>query len=65
MIIREKKKKDWRDSMLAAIDRLSRYKGWSFGDTNPYFERVHNVMSNPKIKTRQQCKEECKKHGYR
>ena len=58
-------KKDWRDSMLAAINRISKRKGYPFSDVNPYFERVHNVMYDPKVETRQQCKEECKKHGYK
>ena len=57
--------KPWRDSMLAAITRISKRKGFAFSDTNPYFERVHIVMADPKIETRQQCKEECKKHGYK
>jgi len=51
--------------MLAAINRISKRKGYPFSDVNPYFERVHNVMYDPKIETRQQCKEECKKHGYK
>lgn len=58
-------KKDWKDLRLAAITRLSKRKGWSMGDSNPYFEQVYNVILNKNILTKQQCKEECKKHGYR
>ena len=55
----------WQDRQITAINRLSKYKGWSFGDNNPYFERVWNVIYNKKIKTKKQMKEECKKNGYR
>lgn len=55
----------WKDKQIAAINRLSKAKGWSFGDSNPYFERVFNVIHNDKIKTKKQMKEECKKNGYR
>ena len=55
----------WKDKQIAAINRLSKAKGWSFGDNNPYFERVFNVIHNDKIKTKQQMKEELKKNGWR
>jgi hypothetical protein len=55
----------WKDKQIAAINRLSKAKGWAFGDSNPYFERVWNVIHNDKIKTKKQMKEECKKNGYR
>ena len=51
----------WQDKQIAAINRLSKAKGWSFGDNNPYFERVWNVIHNKNIKTKKQMKEECKK----
>jgi hypothetical protein len=55
----------WQDKQIAAINRLSKAKGWSFGDNNPYFERVWNLIYNKNIKTKKQMKEECKKNGYR
>jgi hypothetical protein len=55
----------WQDRMLKAITKITKARRWTFGDNNPYFERVWNVIMNPKILTKQQCKEECKKHGYR
>ncbi len=55
----------WQDRMLKAITKLTKARGWTFGDNNPYFERVWNVIMNPKILTKQQCKQECKKHGYK
>jgi hypothetical protein len=44
----------WQDKQIAAIIRLSRARGWSFGDNNPYFERVLILLHNPKIKNKQQ-----------
>ncbi len=55
----------WKEKQISAINRLSKAKGWSNSDTNPYFERVWNVIYNDKIKTKQQMKEELKKHGYK
>jgi hypothetical protein len=59
------KKLDWKDRQYKAIDRLSKRRGWPFSDNNPYFERAYIVLPNPKITTKQQMKEELKKHGYR
>jgi hypothetical protein len=56
---------NWKDRQIEAINRLSRRKGWSFGDSNPYFDRVFNVIHNDNIKTKKQMKEELKKHGYK
>ena len=56
---------DWKDKQYAAITRLSKRKGWDFSDNNPYFERAHIVLPNPKITTKLQMKKELKKHGYR
>ena len=56
---------DWKDKQYAAHKRLSKRMGWDFSDNNPYFERFYIVLANPKIKTKQQMKKECKKHGYK
>jgi len=56
---------DWKEKQFAAHHRLSKKKGWDFSDNNPYFERFYIVLSNPRIKTKQQMKEELKKHGYK
>ena len=55
----------WKERQFAAHHRLSKKKGWDFSDKNPYFERFIIVLGNPKIKTKQQMKEELKKHGYK
>ena len=36
-----------KDRREKFIDRLSRKKGWSFSDMNPYFTEVYEIM--PKI----------------
>ena len=58
-------KLSWKDKQIAAIDRLSSRKGWSFSDNNPYFDRVFNVIHLDRIKTKAQMKQELKKHGYK
>ena len=55
----------WQDKQIAAINRLSKAKGWSFGDNNPYLKRVWNLINKKNKKTKKQMKEECKKNGYR
>lgn len=55
----------WKDRQIAAINRLSKFKGWPASDNNPYFERIYNVIYNDKIKTKAQMKQELKKHGYK
>jgi hypothetical protein len=55
----------WQDKQYQAHARLTRKRGWDFSDNNPYFERMMIVLPNPKIKNKQQMKEECKKNGYR
>ena len=45
----------WQDRMLKAITKITKARKWTFGDNNPYFERVWNVIMNPKILTKQQC----------
>jgi len=55
----------WKEKQFAAHHRLSKRKGWDFSDNNPYFERFYIVLPNPRIKTKQQMKEELKKHGYK
>jgi len=55
----------WKDRRIAAINRLSKKNRWPANDNNPYFEQVWNVIYNDKILTKKQCKEECKKHGYK
>ena len=56
---------DWKDRQYQAHARLTRKRGWDFSDNNPYFERMMIVLPDPKIKTKQQMKEELKKHGYK
>lgn len=58
-------KMDWKDKQYAAITRLSKKKGWDFGDNNPYFERAYIFLPRVSIKTKDQLKKELKKHGYK
>ena len=58
-------KKNWKDRQYQAHARLTRKRNWDFSDNNPYFERMMIVLPDPKIKTKQQMKEELKKHGYK
>jgi hypothetical protein len=62
--LKKLRRKDWKDRRVAAINRISEKKGWSCSENNPYFEQ-YTVIMNPNIKTKQQCKEECRKNGYK
>ena len=55
----------WKDRQYAAINRLSKRKGWDFSDSNPYFERAYIFLPRVSIKTKAQMKQELKKHGYK
>ena len=55
----------WKDRQYAAINKLSRKKGWDFSDSNPYFERAYIFLPRVSIKTKPQMKQELKKHGYK
>ena len=56
---------DWKNRKYQAPARLTRKRGWNFSDNNPYFERMMIILPDPKIKNKQQMKEELKKHGYK
>ena len=47
----------WKDKRIAAINRLSKMKGWSCSDNNPYFDLVQNIYKT-KAKSLKQFKEE-------
>ena len=55
----------WKDRQYAAINKLSKKKGWDFSDSNPYFERAYIFLPRVSIKTKAQMKKELKKHGYK
>ena len=38
----------WKERRVAAINRISKRKGWPTSDQNPYFDQF-NVINNPKI----------------
>lgn len=39
----------WKDKRIEAINKLSKKRGWSFSDTNPYFEEIQDIyLSNLK-----------------
>ena len=54
----------WKDKRIAALNRLSKKRGWSSSDNNPYFEQ-YNLILNPNIKTKIQLKQELRKNGYK
>ena len=43
---------DWKTRKIKAINKLSKKKGWSSNDNNPYFYLVHEIYktkaTNPK-----------------
>ena len=55
----------WKDRQYAAINKLSKKKGWDFSDSNPYFERAYIFLPRVSIKNKPQMKKELKKHGYK
>jgi hypothetical protein len=57
-------KGSWKDRRIAAINRLSNYKGWPCSDNNPYFAQYDAICnSNAKslLEFKQQWKE---KNGH-
>lgn len=36
----------WKDLRIAAINRLSKRKGYQFSDRNPYFDEWLNVLKS-------------------
>ena len=35
-----------KDRRIEAINKLSKKKGWSSSDTNPYFEEIHAIYES-------------------
>ena len=48
----------WKDKRIEAINKLSKKKGWSSSDTNPYFEEVHAIYKSD-AKTLLEFKKKC------
>jgi translation initiation factor IF-2 len=36
----------WKDKRIEAINKLSKKKGWSSSDTNPYLEEIHAIYES-------------------
>ena len=53
---------DWKTRKIKAINKLSKKKGWSSNDNNPYFYLVHEIYKT-KATTPKQFKEE--QNGYK
>ena len=47
----------WKDKRIAAINKLSKKKGWSASDTNPYFDEI-NAIYESDAKTLSEFKKE-------
>ena len=41
---------DWKAKRLEYIDLISRQNHWTFGDNNPFFDEVWNLLPNTKAK---------------
>ena len=52
---------DWKTRKINAINKLSKKKGWSASDKNPYFYLVHEIYKT-KATTPKQFKEEQNGH---
>ena len=52
---------DWKTRKIKAINKLSKKKGWSSNDNNPYFYLVHEIYKT-KATTPKQFKEEQNGH---
>ena len=37
---------NWKEKRIIAINKLSKKKGWSSSDTNPYFEEIHDIYES-------------------
>jgi len=59
---RKKKIEKFRDRRLTAINKLSKKKGWSFGDSNPYFDDVFNILPNTKATNSKEYRKERRKY---
>lgn len=35
---------NWKDLRIAAINKLSKKKGWAFSDRNPYFDEWIDIL---------------------
>ena len=45
-----------KDARIDFINKLSRKKGWTFGDNNPYFDELFNHMGDIKANSLRQYK---------
>lgn len=59
---KKKKVEKFRDRRIKAINKLSKMKGWSFGDSNPYFDDVFNILPNTKATNSKEYKKERRKY---
>ena len=50
----------WKKKRIQAIDRLSKKKGWTYGDGNPYFQEVWTHLPKSNAKSLSEYKKEIK-----
>ena len=51
---------DWKRKRIQAIDRLSKKKGWTYGDGNPYFQEVWTQLPKSNAKSLSEYKKQQK-----
>lgn len=49
-----------KEIRLKLIDKISRKRHWSFGDSNPYFDEVYTIMPKIEAKTYREYKRKLK-----
>lgn len=56
--MRKKKIEKFKDRRIKAINKLSKKRGWTFGDNNPCFDDVWNILPNTKATNSKEYKKE-------
>lgn len=60
--IRKKKTEKFQARRIKAMTKLSKKRGWTFGDNNPFFEDVYSIMPHSKATNSKEYKQERRKY---
>jgi hypothetical protein len=60
--IRKKKIEKFQQRRIKAMTKLSKKRGWTFGDNNPFFEDVYSIMPHSKATNSKEYKQERRKY---
>lgn len=60
--IKKKKIEKFKDRRFKAINRLSKKRGWTFGDMNPCFDDVMTILPTSKATNSKEYKQERRKY---